>query len=152
MELTRETQDRRKVIALSAAALLVAGTAGIIIGRSTSEGPTPVAENKAEPAEQSQQREGFVEMDQARMQAAGVRVEQLSAGSLSSEIIAQATVTAPPEGQALVTARADGAVVRITKRLGDPVSAGETIALLESRDAAGFVAARNAAAASSQRT
>lgn len=147
MELTRETQDRRKVIALSAAALLVAGTAGIFIGRSTSDGPAPVAEDKAEPAEQGQQREGFVEMDQARMQAAGVRVEQLSAGSLSSEIIAQATVTAPPEGQALLTARADGAVVRITKRLGDPVVAGETVALLESRDAAGFVAARNAAAA-----
>lgn len=147
MEPTRETQDRRKVIALGAAALLVAGTAGIFIGRSTADSPAPVAENKAEPAEQGQQRAGFVEMDQARMQAAGIRVEQLTAGSLSSEIIAQATVTAPPEGQALLTARADGAVVRMTKRLGDPVAAGETVALLESRDAAGFVAARNAAAA-----
>ena len=147
MEPTRETQDRRWVIAISAAALLVVGTAGIIIGRSTSDSAVPVAENKAEPTEQGQQREGFIEMDQARMQAAGIRVEQLSAGSLSSEIIAQATVTAPPEGQAQLTARADGAVVRIMKRLGDPVAAGETVALLESRDAAGFVAARNAAAA-----
>ena len=147
MEPTRETQDRRKVIAISAAALLVVGTAGIIIGRSTSDSAAPVAENKAEPAGQGQQREGFIEMDQARMQAAGIRVEQLSAGSLSSEIIAQATVTAPPEGQAQLTARADGAVVRILKRLGDPVAAGETVALLESRDAAGFVAARNVAAA-----
>ena len=68
-------------------------------------------------------------------------------GSLVGEILAQATVTAPPEGQALLTARADGAVVRINKRLGDPVGAGETVALLESRDAAAFVAERNAAAA-----
>ncbi|QNN65612.1 efflux RND transporter periplasmic adaptor subunit [Sphingomonas rhizophila] len=67
-----------------------------------------------------------------------------------SEIIAQATVTAPPEGQALLTARADGAVVRMNKRLGDPVGAGETVALLESRDAAAFVADRNAAAARAQ--
>ncbi len=63
------------------------------------------------------------------------------------EILAQATVTAPPDGQALLTARADGAVARINKRLGDPVGAGETIALLESREAAQFVAERNAAAA-----
>ena len=147
MEITRETQDRRKVIAIGAAALLVVGTAGVFIGRSMSDGPAaPVAENKAEAAE-GQAREGFVEMTPARMEAAGVRVETLSAGSLSSEIIAQATVAAPPEGQAKLTARADGAVVRILKRLGDPVAAGETIALLESRDAAGFVAARNAAAA-----
>lgn len=147
MELTRESQDRRKVIAIGAAALLIVGTGGIFIGRSLSDGPAPTAENKAEEAEEGHGREGFVEMTQARMQAAGIRVERLSAGALSSEILAQATVTAPPDGQALLTARADGAVVRIFKRLGDPVSAGETVALLESRDAAGFVAAHNAAAA-----
>ena len=148
MEPTRETQDRRKVIAIGAAALLIVGTGGIFIGRSLSDGPAaPTAENKAEEEEEGHGREGFVEMTPARMQAAGIRVERLSAGSLSSEILAQATVTAPPEGQAQLTARADGAVVRIMKRLGDPVSPGETVALLESRDAAGFVAARAAAAA-----
>ena len=48
MEITRETQDRRKVIAMSAAALLVVGTAGIFIGRSMTDGPSaPAAENKA---------------------------------------------------------------------------------------------------------
>lgn len=147
MEITRETQDRRKVVAMSAAALLIVGAGGILIGRSLTDEATPAAENKAEEAEEGQGREGFVAMTPARMQAAGIRTERLQAGTLGSEILAQATVTAPPEGQALLTARADGAVVRMTKRLGDPVAAGETVALLESREAAGFVADRNAAAA-----
>lgn len=152
MELTRESQDRRKLVAMSAAALLIVGAGGLIIGRSMTDGPAPAAENKAAEAEEGHGREGFVEMTPARMQAAGIRTERLSASTLASEILAQASVTAAPEGQALLTARADGAVVRINKRLGDAVAAGETVALLESRDAAGFVAARNTAAARAQAT
>ena len=147
MEITRETQDRRKLIAIGAAALLAVGGGGILIGRALTDGPAPAAETKTDEAGEEHGREGFVPMTPARMQAAGIRTERLQAGALSSEVLAQATVTAPPEGQALLTARADGAVVRINKRLGDAVAAGETVALLESRDAAGFVAARNAAAA-----
>ncbi|HET7709979.1 MAG TPA: efflux RND transporter periplasmic adaptor subunit [Sphingomicrobium sp.] len=89
-------------------------------------------------------------MTAERLAASGIAVERVQPGSLLSEIIAQATVTAPPEGQALLTARADGAVVRINKRLGDPVAVGETVALLESREAAAFVAERNSAAARAQ--
>lgn len=147
MEITRQTQDRRKLVAIGAAALLAVGAGGILIGRSLSDDSTPAAETKGEEAEEDHGREGFVAMTPARLEAAGIRTERLQAGTLGSEILAQATVTAPPEGQALVTARADGAVVRINKRLGDAVAAGETVALLESRDAAGFVAARNSAAA-----
>ena len=150
MELTSQSQDRRKLVAMGAAALLIVGAGGVIIGRSMADGPAPATPNKAEETEKGQGREGFVEMTPPRMQAAGIRTERLSASSLATEILAQATVTAPPEGQALLTARADGAVVRINKRLGDAVAAGETVALLESRDAAGFVAARNAAAARAQ--
>lgn len=150
MEITQDKQDRRKVIAIGAAALLAVGAGGVFLGRSMTDAPAPAAENKAADAEESHDREGFVAMTPARMQAAGIRTERLEASSLGSEILAQATVAAPPEGQALLTARADGAVVRMTKRLGDPVAAGETVALLESREAAGFVAERNAAAARAQ--
>lgn len=140
--------SRGPLLAGAAALALVAGTAGLLIGRSSAP-PTPVesAEPAAEGAEESHGPEGFVPMTAERMTSSGIVVEQVRPGSISSEIIAQATVTAPPEGQALVTARADGAIVRISKRLGEPVGAGETIALLESREAAQFVADRNAAAA-----
>src|SRR3546814_6002931 len=70
-------------------------------------------------------------------------------GGLGAEIVAQATVSASPQGEAIVTARAAGAVTRLMKRLGDPVRAGETLAIVESRDAAQFAADRTAAAAKS---
>jgi cobalt-zinc-cadmium efflux system membrane fusion protein len=145
MQLTDITQDRRKLFAAGAAAILVAGVGGVLIGRSLDEEPPAATTEEAK--EEGHGREGFVAMTPARLAASGIRTTRLEAGSLAAEIIAQATVAAPPEGRALLTARADGAVVRINKRLGDPVAAGEVVALLESRDAAGFIAERNAAAA-----
>ena len=144
-------EDRRKPLAIAAgvAALLAVGA---VVIATTGEDATKTevsvtAEEGAEPEGEEEHREGFVEMTPARIAASGLQTTRIETGSIGSEIIAQATVTAPPEGQALVTARADGAVVRINKRLGDPVRAGETIALLESREAAAFVAERNAASA-----
>ena len=79
--------------------------------------------------------------------AAGIGVETVSAGSLSTEIRAPATVMPAPNGEAVVTAHAAGTVVRLTKRLGDPVRAGEVLALVESRDAAAAAADRSVAGA-----
>lgn len=138
--------DRNRVLAGVAAAALLAGVGGILIGRSMNSDPAAQVEAAAEEDEEHG-REGFVPMTAESRAASGIAVERVELGSLASEIIAQATVTAPPDGQALLTARADGAVVRMTKRLGDAVGAGETVALLESREAAAFVADRNAAAA-----
>ena len=143
-------EERKKPLAIVAgvAALLAVGAAVLVSrdgGSSTEVAVT--AEKAAEHEGEEEHREGFVEMTPARIAASGLQTTRIESGSIGSEIIAQATVTAPPEGQALVTARADGAVVRINKRLGDPVGAGETIALLESREAAAFVAERNAASA-----
>jgi cobalt-zinc-cadmium efflux system membrane fusion protein len=155
MKLFTIVEDRRKLLGGVAAVAVVAALGGVLIGRSTApQSTTDVSVSaKAEEGEEGHAeeeghgREGFVEMTPARLQASGIRTTRIEAGSLASEIIAQATVAAPPEGQALVTARADGAVVRINKRLGDPVTAGETIALLESREAAALIAERNAARA-----
>lgn len=138
--------DRNRWIAGIAGAALAAGVGGILIGQSMTDQPA-VEEQAAEGEGEEHGREGFIAMSAEKMAASGIAVERVEPGSLISEILAQATVTAPPDGQALLTARADGAVVRINKRLGDPVGAGETIALLESREAAQFVAERNAAAA-----
>lgn len=143
------TSGRTRLIVGVASVALLAGIGGLLIGRTMSD-PAPAVEAIAEAKEEERGREGFIPMSAERLAASGVAVERVEPGSLASEIIAQATVTAPPEGQALLTARADGAVVRITKRLGDPVRAGETVALLESREAAAFVADRNAAAARAQ--
>ncbi len=154
MEFVEIKRDRKTLLAGAAAIALIAGIGGAMIGRSGDPSPPVEATAKQgeveEGAEEDHGREGFVEMTPTRLAASGIRTSVVAEGSLGAEIIAQATVTAPPQGQALLTARADGAVVRINKRLGDPVNAGETVALLESREAAAFVAERNAAAARAQ--
>jgi cobalt-zinc-cadmium efflux system membrane fusion protein len=146
MQIIRLTDRSRWIVGIAAAAL-VAGVGGILIGQSMTD--QPATEEHAEEGDEHGP-EGFIAMSAEKMAASGIAAERIEAGSLLREILAQATVTAPPEGQALLTARADGAVARINKRLGDPVGAGETVALLESRDAAAFVAERNAAAAREQ--
>lgn len=148
---TIPSTERNRLLAGIASIALVTGVGGVLIGRSMSEPPAAAAEAPAEEGEAEEHGpESFVAMTADRLAASGIALEKVTAGALLSEIIAQATVTAPPEGRALLTARADGAVVRINKRLGDPVVAGETVALLESRDASTFVADRNAAAARAQ--
>ena len=144
--------DRNRMWVGIAAAALAAGVGGVLIGRSSGDAaPTAEAEAEGEEGEGEEHgKEGFIPMTAERIAASGIASERIQLGSLLQEVIAQATVTAPPEGQALLTARADGAVVRINKRLGDPVGAGETVALLESRDASAFVAERDAAAARAQ--
>ena len=145
-------EDRRKLIAVGAGVALLAGIGGVVIGRGTDSNQTTAATAPAEAAgeegkEEEHGPEGFVQVAPAALAAAGVQTEVASAGTFGSEILAQATVAAPPEGRSSLTARADGAVTRIFKRLGDPVGAGETVALLESRDAAAIVAERASAAA-----
>lgn len=140
---------RNRLVAGIAGAALVAGVGGVLIGRSMSDAPAAV-EQAEEGEGEEHGPEGFIPMTTEGLKSNGIITERVEPGSLRSEIIAQATVKASPEGQALLTARADGAVVRILKRLADPVAAGETVALLESRDAAAFLAERNAAAARAQ--
>ena len=150
LEIIRLRDARSRLLAGGAALALAAALTGVMIGRSTAPQPVEATQEADDETEESHGPEGFVPMTAERIAASGIVVEKVQPGSLTSEIIAQGTVTAPPEGQALVTAHADGAIIRINKRLGDPVGAGETLALLESRDAAAFVAERNAAAARAQ--
>ena len=147
--MTEET-NRKKLIAGAAIAALVLGGGGVMLGR-TAFAPATTASADAEEGEHGEEEdhgpEGFVAMDDARAKAAGIVTEATQAGGLGAEIIAQGVVAAAPNGEAVLTARADGALTRIVKQLGDSVSAGETIAYLESRDAGSIAAERSAASA-----
>jgi cobalt-zinc-cadmium efflux system membrane fusion protein len=144
-----DNTNKTKLIAGAAIATLVLGGGGVLLGRTvfaptTATAPTEEAEHGEE---EEHGLEGFIAMDAARLEAAGIVTEKVSSGGLAAEIIAQGVVATTSEGEAVLTARADGAIVRITQHLGDSVRAGETIALLESREAATLVADRSAAAA-----
>lgn len=135
-----------RLLAGMVGAVALVGAGGVMLGR-TAFAPPPVSTaNAAEGDEAGHADDGLVEMDVARVAAAGIQTERIAAGSLSGEIFGHGNVVAAPDGEAMLTARADGTVSRITKRLGDPVVAGEIIAYLESRDAAGIVAERSTAA------
>ena len=89
--------------------------------------------------------EGEVEIGVDGIERAGIALITVAPGSLGSEITAQATVVAAPSGEAILTARAAGAITDIRKRLGDAVSRGETVALVLSPDAAALSAALSSA-------
>lgn len=88
-----------------------------------------------------------LQLSQARISASGIDVVAAQSRSLQPDVISQAVIAASPRGEAIVAARTDGAVIRLLKRLGDEVRAGETVGLIESRDAASIAADRAKAAA-----
>lgn len=138
-------QDKTRLYGGVAALVLLAGLGGFGIAKlSGGEKAAPAA---AEAEERHEGPEGVVAMAAAAVQGAGILVQTVSVGGFANEVLAQATVEAAPNGQAVLTARAAGAVTRIYKRLGDPVRAGEPLAIVESREAAQIAADRSVAAA-----
>lgn len=144
-----EQTSRTKLIAGAAVLALVLGGGGVLLGRTllAPSAETAPAEAGEHGEEEEHGPEGFVEMDAARITAAGILTETVSPGGLAAEIIAQGVVATTSEGEAVLTARADGAVIQINQHLGDNVRAGETIALIDSREAATLSADRSAATA-----
>jgi cobalt-zinc-cadmium efflux system membrane fusion protein len=139
-----KTTDAR-LMAGVAAVVLIAGAGGFGLAKLTGGKPaTPAADTAASDAEHAREE---VPITEAAARTAGIVAQPVAAGGLASEILAQATVVPTPAGQAVLTARAPGAVTRIFKRLGDPVRAGEVLAVVESRDAAQIAADRSVAAA-----
>ncbi len=137
-------QDKTRLYGGVAAAILLAGLGGFGIAKLTADKP---AAAEAEAEEHHEGPEGAVEMTADQVKGAAILVQPVSVGGFANEILAQATVEAAPNGQAVLTARAAGAVTRIYKRLGDPVRAGEPLAIVESREAAQIAADRSVASA-----
>jgi cobalt-zinc-cadmium efflux system membrane fusion protein len=149
--MTQDANQNRRLLGGAAAVALVAALGGFGVARCTADQPaaTETADgNTAAPAAEEKTPD-TVAMTAQAVEQAGITTETIQPGGLGAEIVAQATVSASPQGEAIVNARAAGAVTRLMKRLGDPVRAGETLAIVESRDAAQIAADRSAAAAKS---
>ena len=139
-------QDKTRLYGGVAAAVLIAGVGGFGLAKITATKPAAPVAAEAE-AEHKEGEVDAVEMAPEAIKATGILVQPVSVGGFAGEVLAQATVTASPTGQAVLTARTGGAVTRIYKRLGDPVRAGEALAIVESGDAAQIAADRTVAAA-----
>ena len=135
---------------LAGAALAIAVGMGFAAAKMTTPGSAKPAAASGEKDEKAAKGAAdTVAMSEARIAASGLGVQTVASGGLSAEISAQANVTAAPGAQAVLTARAPGSVAQIYRRLGDPVRAGEVLALVESREASQIAAARSVALAKS---
>lgn len=139
-------KPNRRLLGGVAGAVLLATVGALAVARCTTD--TAVETGNGEQPEQAVQApEDSLAMTADAIRAANITVEAVQAGGLGAEILAQATVTAAPTGEAIVTARTGGAVTRVYKRLGDPVRAGEALAIVQSRDAAMIAAEKTTAEA-----
>jgi cobalt-zinc-cadmium efflux system membrane fusion protein len=137
------TSDRTKLYGGAVFAIVLAALAGFGIARITgpsAPAPEVAASAPATPID-------TVAIDDAGIKTSGIEIAPATGGGISGVILASATVEATPDAEAVLTARAAGTVTRIFKRIGDPVSAGDTIALVESRDASTIAADRSTAGA-----
>ena len=124
-----------------AAALAAAVGVGYFIARETTPAePPPVAAITPAPAQSDE-----LKLDDSYLAVVGIVTQRVESGNLSTDVLAPATVNASPNGVAVVTAHAAGTIVRLAHQLGDPVRAGETLAVVESRDAASMSADRSVA-------
>lgn len=127
----------------TAVALIAAAGLGFGIARLT----VPSAAPPIEAAAPSPKSDDAVAISAEAIRISEIGVAAAAAGALYAAIPASASVAATPDAEAVLTARAAGTITRILKRIGDPVRAGETIALVESREASSIAADRSAAAA-----
>ncbi|OJW66416.1 MAG: efflux transporter periplasmic adaptor subunit [Sphingomonadales bacterium 63-6] len=134
--------EHNRLYAGAAAALLAAVGIGFAAARLTQ--PEPAAE---ETGEADTAPTDTVTISEDGIRTSEIVVAPARGGALDAAILASATVEATPDAEAVLTARAEGTITRIFKRIGDPVRAGEALALVESRDASSIAADRDAASA-----
>jgi cobalt-zinc-cadmium efflux system membrane fusion protein len=137
--------DRNRLYAGAAVGLVAAGALGFGVARVT-QAPPPAPIAAADTAAATKPNT-TVAMPPQAVAASGITVAPAAAGELDAAVLASATVDAAPDAEAVLTARAPGTVTRIFVRIGDPVRAGQTLALVESRDASQIAADRAAATA-----
>ncbi len=135
--------DKSRLYAGAAVGLVLAAALGFGAARLTAPVPPATEPMSAAPATP----DDMIAITPQGIAISEIGVAPAAAGALDAAIPASATVKATPDAEAVLTASASGTVTRILKRIGDPVSAGETIALVESREASTIVAERVAAAA-----
>ena len=136
--------NRNTLIALGTAGAIALVAGGYVLGQA---GSPPSVETTAGEDHEGEEHgpEGFVAMTADRATTAGIFTEAVQGGGLAAEILAQGMVAPTPAGEAVLTARADGTVVRINRRLGDIVRAGEAVAMMDSREAAALSSERSSA-------
>lgn len=80
--------------------------------------------------------EGLVKLTSAQVEASAIETAPASSGVILAEISVPGRIVVNADAQAEITPTLSGTVARIAKQLGDRVSKGELLAILESREMA----------------
>jgi len=116
---------------------LVAALPLMLVGTLSGCGKQAVDAPKEEAGEESPKKaDGTVTLTPAQITAAGIELVRPAVGEDGGTIELPATIEGDPQGTQVVSAALAGRVVALTRNLGQSVSRGTTLAVIESREAA----------------
>jgi cobalt-zinc-cadmium efflux system membrane fusion protein len=121
---------------LSQQALLRLGAGAITLGGLAAWIATGTAPKGQEPAGHEAHDDSLVRLTPAQAQAAGITTATAGPGRLVRRVRVTATVTADQDHIVHIAPRIAGVVAGARKTLGDPVAAGEVLALIDSTEVA----------------
>lgn len=132
------TSYLKAALPLTLAALLMAGCSG-------SETASEATENAAEEAGHTE--EGEIDLSAEQIRKAGIELVRVIRSGGGGALTLPATIEGDPKGMQVVSAAIGGRVVSLTRNLGQSVGRGQTLAIIESREAASLNAEIEAARA-----
>lgn len=80
--------------------------------------------------------DGIIAVTPEQLRAAGIETARITNSPLAGEVIASGQIVPAQSSRAEVTARTPGVVTRLLRQLGDRVSVGTPLAVIDSREAA----------------
>ncbi len=127
------------LIGVSVLALAVAGIGYWTFGgngKPTAELASGKDGHGGEGEEGHEDEEGAIHLTAEQITKANIKVVAAGPAEVSREIQVMGTVVADADRMTHVTTRVPGVVIEVRKRLGEPVTAGEVLAVLDSRELA----------------
>lgn len=112
-------------------------------------GGKPTSGNQSQ-TEVARGEEGIVTLTPQQIATAGIEIVSPTVGGNGGAIEFPATLESDPQATRIVAATVPGRIVDLRHNLGDSVKRGETLAVLESREAAGLQAEVQRAAAAAE--
>ena len=138
--------NRRKLAIIAGIAILAAALLILLWPDSETETHAEGEAHAGEEGGEAEQPEGLVLLSEEQIRTAEIELATVRTGA-AVELVFPATVAASPTASARIDARASGVVRSIGKTLGDYVRQGETVARIESADAASLASQLSAARA-----
>jgi len=119
---------------LALAVLLAACGGGNEAGKNAASADEHV-EGEAGHADDGKADEGMIVLTAEQIASAGIQIDRPTIGGVGT-LDLPATIEGDPQGMQVVSAAIGGRVVSLTRNLGESVSRGQTLAVIESREAA----------------